>query len=255
MHKLFLSALTLTFALQPALASAYTIKGTERVSRRTLVNTHREGRQTQATTRTNGSTTPKATINTPYQKVGDYTPALPANGYTLGDADAPITVVEFIDYACPFCTQFALKTLPTIQKRYITPGKVRFVFRNLPLSFHAAASVAAQAIECSREQSEGYALQLQKKFFAATKDGDELTADDVYAAFQSLNGIDTEAMYYCIDTGATIPQIEEDMKAASDGGVGGVPSFWVLGPDGKTALIQGAQDFASFKKVFDNLLK
>lgn len=247
--------LSLVLLAQPALVFARTLTGTERVSRRTLVNTHREGRRAQAAGRVTGSTAPKATIDTPYNKVGEYTPALPAQGYTLGNADAPVTVVEFIDYACPFCTQFALKTLPTIQKRYITPGNVRFVFRNYPLSFHAAATVAAQAVECSREQSEGYALQLQKKFFAATKDGTELTADHVYDAFQSLKGIDTEQMYYCIDTGATIPQIQDDMKAAADGGVGGVPSFWVLGPNGKTALIQGAQDFASFKKVFDTILK
>ncbi|UPA22771.1 DsbA family protein [Candidatus Peribacteria bacterium] len=254
MRTALLSLLTLTFAFQPVLASAYTIKNAERPSRRTLVKTQRE-QHAKNTTRTVPA--PEKTVTTPssYNKVGDYMPALPATGYSLGDEKAPITVVEFVDYACPFCATFATKTLSTIQSRYIKSGKVRFVFRNFPLTYHPAATAAAQAVECSRDQSESYALELQKKFFAESSDDDGLTQDDVYAAFESLKGIDTEKMYYCIDTEAKVPLIEQDMQDASDGGIGGVPSFWVLGPKGKTVLMQGALDFASFKKVFDTIGK
>lgn len=254
MRTALLSLLTLTFAFQPVLASAYTIKNAERPSRRTLVKTQREQNRAKVT---RSVPVPEREMEAPasYNKVGDYMPAMPATGYTLGDEDAPITVVEFIDYACPFCATFATKTLPTIQSRYMKSGKVRFVFRNYPLTYHPAATVAAHAVECSRDQSESYALELQALFFAESTDADGLTQDDVYTAFESLKGIDTEKMYYCIDTEAKVPLIEQDMQDAADGGIGGVPSFWVLGPKGRTVLMQGALDFASFKKVFDTIVK
>lgn len=255
MKRFLLSALTLTLALQPVFASAYTIKGVERMSRRSIIAAHAQQEQNRLATKT-GMVKP-ATVITPttYAPVGDYTPTLPATGYAVGQSSAQVTVVEFVDYACAFCAEFAQKTFPTIKTAYVDTGKVRFVFRNFPISYHAAAGVAAEAVECSRQQSEDYAMQLQSKLFAITAKGNDLTQDAVYTAFQSLAGIDTEKMYYCIDTAATQGLITTDMNDAAKGGVNGVPSFWVLGKKGKSELVQGTLDSAQFKKVLDNMLK
>src|SRR5207247_8844253 len=66
-----------------------------------------------------------------------------ADGPTLGRADAPVTIVEFSDYQCPFCQRFFATTLPALKKDYIDTGKIRYVFRDFPLEMHAQAHQAA----------------------------------------------------------------------------------------------------------------
>src|SRR3989338_7030937 len=71
----------------------------------------------------------------------------------LGNKDAPVTIIEFSDYQCPFCRKFWTETLPSIQKKYIDTGKVKFVYRDLPLtSIHPSAQPAAEAANCVREK-------------------------------------------------------------------------------------------------------
>src|SRR5277367_6195365 len=72
--------------------------------------------------------------------------------YSLGRDDAPVTVVEFADYQCPFCRKFHSETFAEIKKNYIDTGKVRYVSRDLPLDFHPNAAPAAQAARCAGEQ-------------------------------------------------------------------------------------------------------
>lgn len=184
-----------------------------------------------------------------YAKVGDYTPALPASGLSIGSVTAPVTIVEFIDYACPHCAGFETQIMPMLKSQYVNTGKVRFVVRNFPLSYHAAANVAAQAVECARRQKESFGWTLHDALLTVTAADNDLTQNDVYAAFQKLPGIDTEAMYYCIDTKATQARITQDEQDGVNGGVNGTPSFWVLGQHGKAELIQGAVSFATFQKV------
>ena len=69
-----------------------------------------------------------------------------------GDKNAPVTIVEFSDYECPFCGKFFRESLPQITKNYIDTGKVKYVFRDFPLNFHPNAVPAANAAECIREQ-------------------------------------------------------------------------------------------------------
>src|SRR3989344_815406 len=74
----------------------------------------------------------------------------------LGQKDAPVTIVEFSDYQCPFCGRFYSQTLPQIKSKYIDTGKVRLVFRDFPLSFHPEALPAAVAANCAGTQGKYY---------------------------------------------------------------------------------------------------
>ncbi len=74
------------------------------------------------------------------------------NDPVKGSEDAPITIVEFSDFECPFCGRFFSQTLPLIEDNYIDTGKVKFVYRDFPLSFHPQAQPAAEAAECANEQ-------------------------------------------------------------------------------------------------------
>jgi len=70
----------------------------------------------------------------------------------LGDPNAPVTIIEFSDFECPFCQRFFSETLSQIQKEYIDTGKARLVYRDFPLSFHPGAQPAAEAAECAKAQ-------------------------------------------------------------------------------------------------------
>ena len=89
------------------------------------------------------------------------------DSYFKGDADAPITIVEFSDYECPFCVRFAEQTLPSIESEYIDTGKVKFHYRDFPLGFHQNAQKAAEAARCAGELggSEAY-FEMHDKIFA-----------------------------------------------------------------------------------------
>jgi protein-disulfide isomerase len=92
---------------------------------------------------------------------------VPARGDApvLGKSDAPVTIVEFSDFECPYCARFMKDTYPQIKTKYIDTGKVRVVFRHFPLSFHASAQKAAEAGECAARQgkfSEFHELVFQK---------------------------------------------------------------------------------------------
>lgn len=244
MKKFSAIVLFLCFALQPVATSAMTAV---RISPRTLHAQYAAQVAQRLSKRGSSSAT--------YAPVGDYTPALPAKGLSLGSTTAPVTIVEFLDYACPSCAQFDVQTLPQIKTRYIASNKVHFVVRNFPLSFHAAANTAAQAVECSRDQNENFGWQLHDALLAMTLKNGDLTQDDVYTAIQSVTGIDTEKMYYCIDTKAKQPVIDLDTQDAVNGGINGTPSFWVLGPKGKAELVQGSLPFVSFQKVIETMMK
>ena len=73
-------------------------------------------------------------------------------GYTKGSADAPVTIVEWSDFECPFCARFYTQTYGQIVSEYVDSGKVKIIFKHFPLSFHAQAQKAAEATECAGEQ-------------------------------------------------------------------------------------------------------
>jgi protein-disulfide isomerase len=81
------------------------------------------------------------------------------NDPVLGENNAAVTIVEFTDYQCPFCAQYALNTFPQIKTDYIDTGKVKYAFKDLPLDFHPNASTVAKATHCAREQGKFFEYQ------------------------------------------------------------------------------------------------
>src|SRR5262249_34610175 len=91
------------------------------------------------------SARPASSLPTVRMAVGD-------GWYAVGRDDAPVTIVEFSDYECPFCRRFHLETFPELKKNYVDTGKVRFVSRDLPLDIHANAFRAALTARCAGDQ-------------------------------------------------------------------------------------------------------
>ena len=170
---------------------------------------------------------------------------------SLGDPKAPITLVEFTDYQCPFCRRFYTNTLSKIRKQYVDTGKVRFVLRDLPLGFHANARPAAKAAHCAREQGKYWEMH-----DALFEGGGKLNGKD-FTRYAEKIGVDDFPFQQCMASDRHDKDIERDIADAGKASINGTPGF-VLGKttdnEVEGSLISGAQSFTSFKRQIDRLL-
>ncbi|MEE8423220.1 MAG: DsbA family protein [Thermodesulfobacteriota bacterium] len=172
----------------------------------------------------------------------------------LGDVDAPVTLIEFSDYKCPFCARFYRDTLPRIKKDYIEKGKVRYVFRDFPiLSIHPQAQKAAEAAQCSGDQ--GAYWEMHDRIF---ENQQAMKIEDLKGHAEKLS-LNMEDFNKCLDEGKYAEEVKKDIQAGQKAGVRGTPSF-ILGKttkDGKVngRFIRGAQPYQAFKVAIDALLE
>ena len=178
----------------------------------------------------------------------------------LGDKNAPVTFVEFVDYECPFCKRFFDETFPQIKKDYIDTGKIKLVMRDLPLSFHQNAHAESQAAECAREQGgdEVYFKYHDEIFKRTTSNGTGLALDQLSVIADDI-GLNGSSLQECIDSEKYKDEVDKDLADAAAYGADGTPSFFI----GKSSssdkfsgtIIVGAQPFATFTQVIDALLE
>ena len=157
-----------------------------------------------------------------------------------GPADAKITVVEFLDFQCPFCSRVQ-PTLEQIQKTY--GDKVRIVFKHLPLRIHAQAAGAAAAAEAAHQQNKFW--EMHDLMFANQRE----LSDAKYQEWAHQIGLDMDRFQKDLKSPALSQRIEADSQEASRLGVSGTPAFFING-----RYVSGAQPFDAFKKVIDEEL-
>ncbi len=169
----------------------------------------------------------------------------------LGDLKAPVTIVEFTDYQCPFCRKFYLAAYKELKKEYVDTGKLRFVLRDLPLGFHQYAKPAAISAHCAGEQDKFW--QMHDALFEG---GGKFAPDDILGYAKSI-GLENTAFKTCLSSGRYNQGIEQDVKDASKAGITGTPAF-IVGrtTDNKVtgAFISGTRSFNVFKAEIDKLL-
>jgi protein-disulfide isomerase len=163
-----------------------------------------------------------------------------AEGPARGSANAPVTIVEFSDFQCPFCVK-AEETVQKVMKDY--DGKVRLVYRDYPLPFHPQAEKAAEAAHCAEDQ--GKYWEMHAKLFANQK-ALEPPALKGYAKDLSL---DQGKFDKCLDSGDKAKIVEANKKAGEQVGVTGTPAFFVNG-----VMLSGAQPYEEFKSLIDQEL-
>lgn len=157
-----------------------------------------------------------------------------------GDKNAPVTIIEFSDFQCPYCGRFYSQTLSQIEEKYIKTGKAKFVYRDFPLSFHQFAQKAAEAAECADEQ--GRFWEYHDKIF---QNQQSLSIENLrkWALDLSLDG---GKFGSCLDSGRYEEEIKKDFQDGSAAGVTGTPAFFING-----ILVEGAHPFESFKAVIE----
>jgi protein-disulfide isomerase len=171
--------------------------------------------------------------------------------YSIGRADAPVTLVEFGDYQCPFCKKFHTDAYAELKKNYIDTGKVRFVSRDLPLEFHPFALKAAEAARCAGDQQKYWELR------DALYTDSAPPSDDVIKKTVETLALDAKGFQACLDSGKYKAEVQKDASEAAALQISGTPTF-VLAKTTKDKLdgvrIVGAQPFAAFQPAIDALL-
>jgi len=157
-----------------------------------------------------------------------------------GDADAPITIIEFSDFECPFCGRFYSQTLGELEEKYVKTGKAKIVFRDFPLSFHPKAQKASEASECADDQ--GKFWEMHDMIF---ENQNSIGITDLKGYAADL-GLDTATFDSCLDSGKHEAEVQADFRDGSAAGVSGTPSFFVNG-----VKLVGAQPFAAFEQVIE----
>lgn len=160
-----------------------------------------------------------------------------ATGPSKGPADAKVTIVEFSDFECPFCSRVN-PAIAQVMKEY--EGKVRVVFRHFPLPMHPNAPKAAEASLCADDQ--GKFWEMHDALFANQQ---ALSVPDLKDYAKTI-GLDQAKFDACLDSGSKAEQVAKDMSEGEAAGVTGTPAFFVNG-----RMLAGALPFEEFKKVID----
>lgn len=172
---------------------------------------------------------------------------------SLGSSTAKVVVVEYSDFQCPYCGKFARETFPAIEERYITSGKVRYVFRHFPLDeAHPKAFKAAEAAECANQQ--GKFWEMHARLFAHQQALDPAN----FLTHAKSVGVDESAFQKCLN-GAARGKIKKDFNDGLKAGVGGTPTFLIgtAEKDGKVRVVKtlsGTQTSESFVAALDEVL-
>jgi protein-disulfide isomerase len=175
------------------------------------------------------------------------------NDPIIGNPNAPITIVEFSDFQCPFCARFHTQTLPSLLEEYIEQGKVKLVFRDFPIqSIHPNALPASVAAECANDQNKF--REMHDALFENQNSWNRLETVDalsLFSKYASEMQLDQESFDSCLTSGKHIPEIQNDLSDGRDYGVTGTPGFFVGNDQIGFVELKGAQPFESFKKVID----
>lgn len=161
----------------------------------------------------------------------------------VGNENAPVTVIEFSDFQCPFCQRFT-DTTKQIRETY-GPDQVRFIYRDFPLTqIHPEAEPAAVAAQCVfREAGSQAFFDYHDQLF----ENQETLGNDLYFDLAAnIDGLDQDAFASCVNNQETLEEVQTDLDEGIASGVTGTPATFVNG-----ALVSGAVPFEEFKSLID----
>jgi protein-disulfide isomerase len=161
----------------------------------------------------------------------------------LGDPNAPVTIIEYSDYQCPFCKRFFDESETVLRKDYIETGKVKMIYRDFPLPGHPYAMPAAEAANCAKDQGKFWAYH-----DLIFKNQNNLATIDYLKLAEELK-MNTSDFKNCLDSKKYTQKIQNDYNSGSNIGVNGTPTFFINGKQ-----IVGAQPYSAFKNAIDQEL-
>lgn len=177
--------------------------------------------------------------------------SLRANEYALGRPDAPVTIVEFTDYQCPYCRRFEAETWPLLKRDYVDTGKVRFIVRDLPLQIHSAARSAAEVAHCAGAQGKFWPMH------EALLASDAKLTDEYVLQQARAMGLDAERLSACATADRYDAAISRNANQAAALGIHGTPTF-IIGRSAPRKVsgerLSGAHPYEVFEARLKELL-
>jgi protein-disulfide isomerase len=174
-------------------------------------------------------------------------PAGTAQGYTLGDTAAPVKIIEFADFECPACGQFATLTEPDLRARLINTGLASMTFYDFPLPMHKNTWSASNAAACAADQGKFWEMH-DRLFYAQDLWNGEATSNPKKKMVQFAKdlGLDEGKFESCFDSQVHYPRIKANAQEAERRGVGQTPTF-IIG----NKMYPGSMPYDQFKKLVD----
>jgi len=170
-----------------------------------------------------------------------------------GNENAPVTIVEFSDFQCPFCSRFYEQTLPSILENYVDTGKVKFVYRDLPLdSIHPNARPVHIAAECADEQ--GKFWDYHDILFDKQVEWQRLSSSDLQSTltqYASDLGLESASFEACLESDVIADEVNKDTLDAARYGATGTPAFFIGNEKDGFVKLSGAQPYSAFQAVID----
>jgi protein-disulfide isomerase len=174
--------------------------------------------------------------------------AVTKDDHVTGAKDAVVTLVEYSDFECPYCGRFQ----PVMEQLMADPayqGKIRWVYRHFPLSFHANAVPAAHASECASEQ--GKFWEMASKLYA----NQSALTEANFKAWAKELGLKEAKFAECYSASKYQTRIDADRESGTIAGISGTPATVILGKNGSKTLIPGALPIDQVKAMVDAALK
>lgn len=181
----------------------------------------------------------------------------------MGDADAPVSILEISDYMCPYCGLFARETAPEIQREYIDKGLVSLSFIDFPIPGHGWATLLShEAAHCAGEQDAYW--KMHYAIFSSQEALSKVDHSDPQAPVAELRriaesvGLDGKAMQACLESELYRPIVSQLFDTAQQRGVSATPTFIItsVGPDGeaRSEIVEGYLPFEDFKPYIERAL-
>jgi len=180
-----------------------------------------------------------------------------ATGIERGDPNAPITILEFGDFQCPSCQQFATFVKPSIDSELIDTKIARFVFHDFPLSGHAHAFIAARAARCALDQGDQYFWPFHDQLFAhqptwSLSAGPPMSE---FAGYAATLGLDVDEFSDCLNSDRHADVISANIRLGTELGVDGTPTIFVSKGDGRSVRVSRWSEFEAIKSVVDRMME
>ncbi len=166
----------------------------------------------------------------------------------LGNEDAPVVLVEYADYQCPFCEIFFSETFPSLKRDYIDTGKVRFYYQDFPF-LGEESQFASEAAKCAKEQGKFWEYH---DYLYAKQDGENggAFAQVNLKKFGAELGLDQLKFNNCVDSRVYKPDVEAELNAGQSHGVSATPTLFING-----LKFEGAQDYEVYKEAIEKALQ
>lgn len=169
----------------------------------------------------------------------------------LGSTSAPVTIVEFGDYQCPFCQRWNESTKPILEKGLIGSGQASLIYIDFPIIGPDSVTIHAGSY-CAQEQG----LYWKYHDFMYANQGHEndgwAKSENIKKLISGIDGMDPDLFGKCLDSGKYNKRVEDNKKIAVESGVRSTPTFFIIGPDG-SEMVTGAQPYAVFKEIIDGM--